>query len=276
MSSADKVEKFLDVECALGEGINISSDGSTIWWVDILGGLIHSKSKRRTSVSTIPGVREPSCVLECTNDSAMVAARDGIYEISQKSRSARIIHPLPDLGMRSNDATKSPDGSYWVSRMDRKEEKQIGTIERVSLGSRGSEVLIRQLGIPNTLIIDQVRNQFIYGDSKKGILFLQDLSPSFDLIGSPKIFFQTKYAPGVPDGSALDNHGNIWNCRWGGSCIAKISPNGQLLDLIDLPTLYPTSCKFLSEKILIVTTAQGNSPKDYHPFAGYLLKVTLK
>ena len=276
MSSAYKVEKFLDVECALGEGINISPDGSTIWWVDIIGGLIHSKSKRRIFVSTIPGVSEPSSVLECTNDSAVIAARDGIYEISQKSRSATIIHSLPDLGMRSNDATKSPDGSYWVSRMDRKEEKQIGTIERISVGSKGSVVLIKQLGIPNTLIIDQVRNQFIFGDSKKGVLFLQDLSPTFDLIGSPKVFFQNRHAPGVPDGSALDNQGNIWNCRWGGSCIAKISPNGQLLDLIYLPTLYPTSCKFLSDKILIVTTALGNSPKDYHPYAGHLLKVTLK
>jgi sugar lactone lactonase YvrE len=66
---------------------------------------------------------------------------------------------------------------------------------------------------------------------------------------------------GIPDGMTIDQEGMLWIAHWGGSGIYKWNPNdGSLLDKIEIPAPYVTSCTFAGENLdyLVITTAKGD------------------
>ncbi len=60
------------------------------------------------------------------------------------------------------------------------------------------------------------------------------------------------HARGGPDGSAMDAEGYLWNARWDGSCLLRLTPDGEVDRIIELPVSRPTSCVF-------------GGPRPYHP-----------
>ena len=62
---------------------------------------------------------------------------------------------------------------------------------------------------------------------------------------------------GVPDGSALDAEGCLWNARWGGGCLIRYRPDGTIDRIVTVPVRQPTSCVFAGPglRTLYVTSA---------------------
>jgi len=67
---------------------------------------------------------------------------------------------------------------------------------------------------------------------------------------------------GVPDGSAVDTEGYLWNCRFFGGCILRIAPNGTLDRIIEMPVSNVTHCAFGGPNLstLYVTSASIGAP----------------
>jgi sugar lactone lactonase YvrE len=74
---------------------------------------------------------------------------------------------------------------------------------------------------------------------------------------------------GVPDGSAVDEEGFVWNCRYFGSCLVRFAPSGEVDRIVEMPVENITSCVFGGDALrtLFVTTAAGSSPRNA-PLAG--------
>lgn len=86
-------------------------------------------------------------------------------------------------------------------------------------------------------------------------------------------FFET-FPRGLPDGSAIDSEGCLWNCRFGGGCVVRIAPSGIVDRVIPMPTTNPTSCTVGGRdyRSLYVTRASlGAGPRDR--LAGSLFRV---
>ena len=89
----------------------------------------------------------------------------------------------------------------------------------------------------------------------------------------------TGFDRGLPDGSSLDADDNLWNCRVvGGAAVAKFSEDGELLDLVELPVTWPTSCTFGGDDLstLYVTSARFTMTPDHlaaNPLEGSLVAV---
>jgi xylono-1,5-lactonase len=64
---------------------------------------------------------------------------------------------------------------------------------------------------------------------------------------------------GTPDGMTMDAQGNVWIAFWGGACIRQFTPDGVLLQRIDLPALQITCMAFGGEDLmtLVVTSARN-------------------
>jgi sugar lactone lactonase YvrE len=62
---------------------------------------------------------------------------------------------------------------------------------------------------------------------------------------------------GLPDGSAIDAEGFLWNCRWGGGCVIRFDPDGEVDRVVELPVDNVTSCAFGGPDLgtLYITTA---------------------
>ncbi len=79
---------------------------------------------------------------------------------------------------------------------------------------------------------------------------------------------------GVPDGSAIDADGYLWNCRYGGGCILRIAPDGSLDCIIEMPVTNITTCCFGGPELstLFITTARAGAPAGER-LAGGLFKI---
>ena len=76
----------------------------------------------------------------------------------------------------------------------------------------------------------------------------------------------------------MDAEGYIWNCRVvGGSCLARIAPDGRLDRIVELPCSWPTSCTFGGADLdtLFVTSARFTMTAEHlvtHPHEGNSLR----
>ncbi|MEZ6193682.1 MAG: SMP-30/gluconolactonase/LRE family protein [Phycisphaerales bacterium] len=82
-------------------------------------------------------------------------------------------------------------------------------------------------------------------------------------------------APLVPDGQTVDEEGCIWLAVWEGGCVKRFSPNGELLQTIELPTARTTSVMFGGPDLdeIYVTSAGGDDKANRGPHAGALFRI---
>jgi sugar lactone lactonase YvrE len=84
--------------------------------------------------------------------------------------------------------------------------------------------------------------------------------------------FFAGFARGIPDGSAIDCEGHLWNCRVGRGCIVRVRPDGVTGGVIAFPCVKPTICTFGGNDLrtLYVTSAAlgpAGEPNDGGLFA---------
>jgi sugar lactone lactonase YvrE len=93
---------------------------------------------------------------------------------------------------------------------------------------------------------------------------LLNLSTKRNSIKSTHEFYRSNQ--GIPDGSTLDEEGNLWNARWDGSAILKLRPSGVIDLEITTPFERPTSCVFgVDSNEVFITSAckEGDSLGGY-------------
>jgi len=163
-------------------------------------------------------------------------------------------------GNRCNDAKCDPLGNLWIGTMDNSEKERIGRLWRIDSSGEAS-VFLDGIGVANTLAWDMLRGRFYFADSMVGDIYVFDYDRKNAEITGRKTFFHRNSAPGVPDGSAIDEDGYLWNARWDGGCVIRISPDGELDRVVELPVQRPTSCAFGGSgmKTLFVTSAANAS-----------------
>lgn len=163
---------------------------------------------------------------------------------------------------RCNDSKCDPIGMLWVGTMDDNEKEICGAHWRVSEDGRAVRKR-RGLGVANTWCWDEVRKRVYWADSKSGNIFVSDYyldNGGIAVSEHSEVFVSSSYVPGVPDGSAIDMEGNIWNARWGCGLVIGFDPNGREIKRFSTGWKYPTSCAFYGQDLqkLAVTCASSS------------------
>jgi sugar lactone lactonase YvrE len=128
------------------------------------------------------------------------------------------------------------------------------------------------LGIPNTVLCTRSGETLFLADSKDAELYSFAVSSS-GALGRQRLFAQTREENCTPDGSALDEHGYLWNAQWGGSRIVRYAPDGSVDRVVPLPVEQPTSCVFGGSNLstLFITSAREGLSEEAlarHPLSG--------
>jgi sugar lactone lactonase YvrE len=250
-----------------GEGVMWNADDGSVFWVDVLRFLIHRLEPSQGTVKSW-FFDEPVVGLAPTNLPGVLVVALGSSVILWDWKSDRRIHTLFTLpgwpGVRLNDARADPLGNFWMGSMKNNTLANgelcdpgpgLGTLYRIAPDLSVSQWR-DQIGISNTLCWTLDRTKFYFGDTLENELWVYDYDAKNGSIKNEQPFF-SGFQRGQPDGSAIDEHGFIWNCRFGGSCIVRVAPNGEVDQVIEMPELNITTCCFGGEdlKSLYVTSA---------------------
>ena len=270
MNTVELLDKCNNI---LGEGITWSSATNNLYWVDI-----GNKSKIYTfdfnkNSSEFSEISEIITATSIRSDQELIlASNNGInlFDLKTKSFEKKIGIEDNIPNTRSNDGASDALGRFWFGTMQNNFDKNgdsipikenIGKLYRVD-NDNNVTIVEEGFGIPNTFVWSPDNTKFYFTDTLEGNILKFD----FDLEAgtlSNKLKF-ANFSRGHPDGSTVDTDGCIWNCRYGGSCIVRFDPTGQVDQIIEMPVQNITNCVFGGQdlKTLFVTTARNKGPNQ--------------
>ncbi|WP_077963320.1 SMP-30/gluconolactonase/LRE family protein [Ensifer adhaerens] len=269
-----------------GEGAVWSADEAAVYWTDINRFLIHRYDEATCAVRTWL-FDEPVVAISLTREDGRLLIALGSKliwwwpETDRRQDHGFVLPGSPRV--RLNDGRADPLGNFWVGSMKNNvlPDGQLGDV------APGEGILYRiapdgaatewrhGLGISNTLCWSPDRSTFYFGDTLANEIYAFDYDPEAGAISGERHFF-TGFDRGSPDGSAIDSEGFLWNCRYGGRCIARLAPDGSLAEVIEMPVSNITTCTFggVDLKTLYITTA-GGGPAERLAGSLYAMRVDI-
>jgi L-arabinonolactonase len=250
----------------LGEGPLWSAGEQTLYWLDIGRKTLHAKASADAPPQSWQLPEYPGCLAELKSGQLAIALGDGFKRFDLNTGSSARLSTLPHLdpAFRFNDGKVDPQGRFWAGTMrnnftdvpDRADDSAKSYLYRFD--TDGSvHTMEAGVGIANTLAWSPDSKKFYFANSDKGQIYVYDFDADSGAVSNKQVLFETADL-GVPDGSAMDSDGCLWNARWDGSAVLRITPAGRLDRIIQMPVPRPTSCCFGGTNLdtLFVTSAR--------------------
>jgi len=254
-----------------GEAATWDAARNRLYWTDINRFLLHIHDPASGTTRTHM-FDQPVVALSLTDRPGwlLVALGSGLIlfdpdEGRREELPARVPAHLPGWpDQRLNDGRSDPRGTFWVGSMANNVAADgaplpvrdgEGALYRYSLDT-GLQPVETGIGISNTLCWSPDRRHFYFGDTLKNEIRVYPYDRKSGDIG-PGVPFFGGFDRGLPDGSAMDSQGYLWNCRYGGGCVVRVAPDGSIDRIIEMPVTNITTCTFGGPDLttLYVTTA---------------------
>ena len=252
-----------------GEGAVWHAEERAVYWVDINRFLIHRFDPATGTVKSW-FFTEPPTALGLTDraDTLVVALASKII-LWQPANDARadFAHPHHESpNVRFNDGRPDPAGNFWAGTMQNNVADNGSDIPITTRPGRlfrinrdgSSSVEKTGIGITNTFCWSPDNRYFYCGDTLANTISVWDYDLGTGKIANERSFF-AGFERGSPDGSAIDSDGYLWNARYGGACVVRVSPQGKVDRIVEMPVAAVTTCTFGGPhlKTLYITTAGG-------------------
>jgi sugar lactone lactonase YvrE len=267
-----------------GEGALWSAHEGAVYWTDVCRFLIHRLHLASCNVRSWL-FDEPVVGLSLVQDDERLLVALGSKLL--------LWHPATDTrtdhgfaldgwpGTRLNEGRTAPNGDFWIGSMGNNVGPQgelvplpPGRGQLFHLGAGGPRVLKRGLGISNTMCWSPDEKTFYFGDTSANCIWAWDYDKDSGTISRERVFFEA-YARGKPDGSCMDAEGCLWNTRFGGACVVRITPQGKVDRVLEMPVQSITTCAFGGAALdtMFITTARLLAPETDR-LAGSLFAFT--
>lgn len=276
------------IECTVpsrsqvGEGAVWDVDDAALWWVDIKAGLIH-RHDPASGDNAVYDFGEPvGCLARRDAGGLIVAAKTGfhLYDPETGARQA-LADPEQDVpGNRFNDGTTDPRGRFWAGTMkdDGGPPARQGQFYRYDPDGRLTAHFDKLYTTNGSAFSPDGRTMY-FSDSNPEVrtIWACDYDPDTGTPSSRRVFFDTRQVAGRPDGGTVDADGCYWMAGVGGWQVVRITPEGKIDRIIDMPIERPTKPMFggAGLDILFVTSIGAGAKDDpRQPEAGSLFAIT--
>jgi len=245
-----------DVKATLGEGPIWVPAEQALYWVDIKGRNIFRFKEQELETWDTP-CRVGSIAPKASG--GFIAGTDeGLMNVDLGAgRFDLFDNPEQDRpGNRFNDGKVDRRGRFWAGSMDDAQRHASGALYRIDPDRKVTRI-DDDYRITNGPAFSPDGRTMYHNDTGRQVTYAFDLDPEGratnrrELIGHPD-------DGGHPDGITVDAEGCIWIALWGGWCIRRFSPSGELLRTLRLPIEQPSSCAFGGPDLdrLFVTSAR--------------------
>ncbi|TNC17250.1 SMP-30/gluconolactonase/LRE family protein [Georgenia sp. 311] len=259
-------EQITDVVTFHGEGPVWSLDWGGLRFVDMLaGGVLTLRDDGEVDRITVGKVA--AMVRPRASGGYVVATEDGVALADDvTSAPSRSIRLTDREGERMNEGGAAPDGSLYVGSMAWDGSPDGGRLYRV-MPDGGTRVVLDRVSVSNGLGFSPDHTLAYYADSGPGRIDVLDVDGGE--LRERRPFVTVAEEDGVPDGLVVDTQGTVWVAINGGGQVRRYSPDGELLDVLEVPVPGVTACTLGGPSLtdLFVTTSREG---DDTPGAGAL------
>jgi len=291
-------QPWLKTHCSLGEGPFWEEDTNTVRFLDV-----EKQKLFRVDVakgpSSLKTVKEHDISMGCTADIegnakefifggkygyGIANKETGEYRWVKKVWSEAEISENKHEKFRGNDGAVDSAGRFWVGFMfDPMVEKwrTDGAVFRLN-PDMSLDRPMSDITIPNGTTWNKKDDTMFFTDSPTKTIWQFDFDPQTGAISNKRPYFtmpqDNRYGEdAVPDGHCIDEEGYMWTALHGGHNVLRISPQGEIVAEIKVPTSQPTCPCFVGEE-LFITSAGGTSGENGGPvdeFAGSCFKINV-
>jgi sugar lactone lactonase YvrE len=256
------IQTIWPAELDLGEGPLWHAPSGRFFFVDIHGCALHAWNPT-TDQRRSWKMPERICwlIARSDGDGFMAGLHSGFARLWLEPELHIEMLGSPHAGqddVRLNDAKADCHGRIWAGSMNNRDSLRAdGQLTRMDTDGTFT-VLEQGIRIANGPCISEDGRRMLHTDSGLDRVYSYRLSPGGELMDKQP-WKRFGGQQGSPDGMTMDADGNVWIAFWGGACIRQFTPDGELMQRIDLPALQITSMAFGGEDLqsLVVTSARN-------------------
>ncbi len=275
MATSKTAELVADVGAVLGEGpVWVAREGA-LYWVDIKGYKVFRHTPATGALKTWETPYRVCSLAPRAGGGFIGGTEDGFSRVDlEADRFIPLVNPEPErMTNRFNDGKLDRAGRFWAGTMDADEKQATGALYR--LDPDGSWARIDDdYRVTNGPAFSPDGRLMYHNDSARQVTYVFDLDEAGQA-ANRRTFLQFGEGDGYPDGMTADADGCLWIAFWDGWSVRRFSPEGELLDRIEVPVARPTSCTFGGpglDRLFITSASIGltDENKAAQPHAGGL------
>lgn len=245
----------------LGECPVWSVREQALYWADILAGQLHRLDPRDGSVRSLQLPEHLGCFGLREQGGFVVALRSGIYLLDARGQLGKCLaeNPTGAEQSRFNDGRVDPWGRFWAGTIWQPRDRNGGQLVRVD-AQHNAQVMAEDVMVSNGLAFSPDRAWVYHSDTPNHVLYRYPLDA--DGQPGPRQLLREfqRGSGGRPDGAAFDSAGCYWSAQFDGGRVLRLSPDGQVLEEIQVPTRWPTMVAFggADLRTLYITSSREN------------------
>ena len=251
---------ILDSRHNLGECVLWDERKKLLFWIDIHARNIYSWNLSRSCEPNVITLQDRIGAIALSDgDNVVAALTDRFVSVDLRSKEVTLLAILPEHKprVRLNDGRVDPAGRFICGGM----HEGTPQLPLASLWSFTGAVLVNRLfgGIhcTNSLCWSPDGRTMYFTDMPSRRIDAFDYDVATGAVDQKRLFADLSKEPGLPDGSAVDAEGFVWNAQWGGNKLVRYARDGSVDREVALPVTNPTCVAFGGEDmdVLFVTSA---------------------
>ncbi len=233
-----------EAHALLGEAPFWDQAEQALYWVDIYGRRIHRLRPQTGATESWLMPDRVACAVPRRQGGLLVALSRSLALFDPAGGGLRTLFSLDagDVGTRFNDSRTDAAGRLWIGTMNEEDGSPGGMLFRFD-ADHGCQVMESGIRICNGINFSPADDVFYLADSPERIIRAYDFDLAAGSIARRRDLVRVD-PPAVPDGSAVDVEGCIWNAQWQGGRVVRYAPDGGVVQVVAMPVSRPTSCVF--------------------------------
>lgn len=274
------VTTVLAAQATLAECPVWADDEQALYWVDILAPTLNRLDPATGENTHWELPEHIGCFARRSGGGFIAGLRSGIWLLDASARPERCLSgPVTDTRIsRFNDGRADPWGGFWAGTIHEPRDRPAAELYRIS-PEHSCTRLAGDIKVSNGVAFSPDRRWAYHADTPSHVVYRYPLAPATGQITGPReLFHQFPEGRGRPDGAAVDVDGYYWTALFEGGRIARLSPDGEIVQEIQVPALCPTMVAFGGPdyRTLFITSARENRTPEQlaqWPESGNLFSV---
>ena len=232
----------LEAKALLGECPRWHPTENKLYWVDIDKGELH-RLDPQSGADEVMSLGAPiGCFAFTDGGGFLLAMKDGFSFLERWGGKPRpfgeqIFRDRSDL--RFNDGRTDSHGRFWVGSVNMDKSAHDAALYRLE-GNGSITMADSGMLTCNGAAFSPDQRCFYHSDTPTHLLCRYDYDVANGHLGPRKPFHGFPEGKGRPDGGSVDAEGCYWVALFDGGRVVRISPDGDIVESVNLPVSRPT------------------------------------